>query len=322
MPDLSMLVTEYMSFRQARGFQPNQKIERLLRQFVATLATSGRADGMLFTQEDTLTWAHAPGGKAPAWMSYRLSAVRGFAAYLAGSGLHVGVPSVRQGVNGSRRATPYLYSNSDIVALMGAADELFATPLRAATMKTLIGLLAVTGMRIGEVVRLHIGDIDLHDGALLIAHAKFGRQRMVVLDPTSCRAIEAYLHLRERQRLGIGPDRPILVTTKGTALCVGTARAAFHQMTQQAGLTPRAGARPRAHDLRHSFATQAMIAAYRAGGDPARTLILLATWLGHANPADTYWYLQAAPEVAAQAALRLEPPASDGHVATGRDGAL
>lgn len=85
-------------------------------------------------------------------------------------------------------------------------------------------------------------------------------------------------------------------------------------MTLRAGLLPRAGARPRQHDLRHAFATQSMIDAYRHGRDPARTLSLLSVWLGHANPADTYWYLQAAPEVAALAALRLEPGPDDGTV--------
>ena len=91
-----------------------------------------------------------------------------------------------------------------------------------------------------------------------------------------------------------------------------TAHGAFHQMTRHAGLRLRAGARPRPHGLRHTFATQTMIDAYRAGRDPARTLTLLSVWLGHANPADTYWYLQAAPEVAALAALRLEPDAGSG----------
>ena len=92
----------------------------------------------------------------------------GFAIYLAGSGLPVGVPAVRLGVSGSHRATPYLYSFNDIRALMTTAQQLF-TPLRAATMTTLIGLLAVTGMRIGETVRLTVGDVDLDQGVVLIA---------------------------------------------------------------------------------------------------------------------------------------------------------
>jgi integrase len=305
MSELPALVSEYLAFRAARGFQPSRKLERLLIQFAGSLPP-GRLEGQVFTQGQALGWAHAPAGAAPAWLAYRLSAVRQFAVYVAGSGLPVGVPGTRQGPSGSRRATPYLFTDIDIQALMAAADELF-TPLRAATMKTLTGMLAVTGMRIGEALQLTIEDVDLDQGVVLIANAKFGRQRLVQLAPSSCQAVAGYLRLPVRHRLGVTPERPVFVTTKGTAAQYGTAGAAFHQMTQHAGLPLRAGARPRPHDLRHTFATRTMIDAYRCGRDPARTLTLLSVWLGHANPADTYWYLQAAPEVAALAALRLEP---------------
>ena len=161
-------------------------------------------------------------------------------------------------------------------------------------------------MRIGEALRLTVGDLDLDDGVVVIARAKFGRQRIVLLDETSRQAVRGYLRRPDRHRLGVAPERPLLATGKGTSVPASNARGAFHRMTQHAGLPVRAGARPRPHDLRHSFATRAMIEAYRSGRDPARTLTLLSAWLGHSNPADTYWYLQAAPEVAAIAARRLE----------------
>lgn len=310
MSEVESLVSEYLAFRAARGFQPSPKLQRLLGQFAGSLPP-GRLDGQLFTQGQALAWAHAPAGAAPAWLAYRLSAVRQFALYLAGSGLPVGVPGTRQGPGGSRRATPYLFTSGDIQAVMKAASQLF-TPLRAATARTLLGLLAVTGMRIGEALRLTIADLDLDGGIVLIANAKFGRQRLVQLHPSSCQAIAGYLRLPARKRLGVAPERPLLVTAKGTAVHQRTASGALHQMISHAGLPVRAGARPRPHDLRHTFATQTMIDAYRSGRDPARTLTLLSAWLGHANPADTYWYLQAAPEVAALAALLLEPGARGG----------
>jgi integrase len=305
MGELSTLISDYMDFRAARGFQPNRKAEQLLTQFANSLPAE-RDHGLLFSAGEALAWAHAPVGGRPGWLSARLSTVRGFAVYLAGSGLPVGVPGVRQGVGGSCRATPYLYSINDIRALMTSAHQLF-TPLRAATMTTLIGLLAVTGMRIGETVRLTVGDVDLDQAVVLIAHAKFGRQRMVRLDPSSCDALAGYLKGPARHRFSTGPDSALFVTQKGTAISEHTAQGAFHQMVQHAGLPPRAGARPRLHDFRHTFATQTMIDAYRYGRDPARTLTLLSVWLGHSNPADTYWYLQAAPEIAAVAVERLEP---------------
>jgi integrase len=202
MPELSALISDYMDFRAARGFQPNRKTEHLLTQFANTLPAE-RDDDLLFSQGEALAWAHAPVGGHPAWLSSRLSTVRGFANYLAGSGLPVGVPAVRQGASGSRRATPYLYSFNDIRALMTTAHRLF-TPLRAATMTTLIGLLAVTGMRIGETVRLRVGDVDQDQGVVLIAHAKFGRQRMIGLDPSSCDALLAIS--AARSGAGSAPD--------------------------------------------------------------------------------------------------------------------
>jgi integrase len=249
MRELSALISDYMDFRAARGFQPNRKTERLLTQFAGTLPAE-RDDGLLFSQSEALAWAHAPVGGRPAWLSARLSTIRQFAIYLAGSGLPVGVPAVRQGVSGSRRATPYLYSAQDIQALTTTACQLF-TPLRAATMTTLIGLLAVTGMRTGEAVRLTVGDADLDQGVILIAHAKFGRQRMVRLDPTACDALAGYLSVPVRHRLGVRPDGALFVTRKGTAVSAHTAQGAFHQMVQHAGLLVRAGARPRLHDFRH-----------------------------------------------------------------------
>jgi len=132
MSELSGLISEYLVFREARGFGPNRKLERLLIQFTNALPPD-RPDGRLFTQGEALAWAHARPGAAPAWLADRLSAVRGFAVYLAGSGLPVGVPGTRQGPSGSRRATPYLFTNADVQAVMRVAEELF-TPLRAATM--------------------------------------------------------------------------------------------------------------------------------------------------------------------------------------------
>jgi hypothetical protein len=117
MNELSSLVSEYLAFRAARGFQPNPKLRRLLTQFVDALPP-GRFDGQLFTQEQALTWAHAPVGAAPAWLADRLSMVRQFAVYLAGSGLPVGVPGTRLGPSGSRRATPYLFTDTDVQAVM------------------------------------------------------------------------------------------------------------------------------------------------------------------------------------------------------------
>lgn len=304
MPNWPALIDEYLAFRVARGFQPSRKIERLLPQFVASLPDS-RDEDLLFANSDVLTWANAPDRAAPSWVSARLSIVRGFSLYLAGSGLPVAVPACRQVPTSCRRATPYLYSTSEVVDLMDATDVVF-TPLRAATMRTLVGLLFVTGMRIGETLHLSIGDLDTEQNTLMIRHAKLGRERIVCLDASTTEALRAYLDDSPRRDLGTGADRPLFVTGRGTAVSYSNVCGGFHQMLRYVGLIRRAGARPRLHDLRHSFATRTMIDAYRTGRDPGHTFAVLSLWLGHSNPADTYWYLQAAPEIAAIAAGRLD----------------
>lgn len=304
MNDFQTLIDDYMVFRAARGFQPNPKTRRLLRQFVDTLP-SHHDNNSLFSNADILRWVQTPENGAASWLSYRLSAVRGFAQYLAGSGLEVTIPPYRQIPAVSHRATPYIYSDAEIQAIMNVTHQLF-TQLRAATMTTLVGLLSVTGIRIGEALQIRIRDLDQSQQALTITNAKYGRQRLVYLDSSSCAALQTYLDFARRRRLGVAEDRPIFVTTRGTAISHSNVSGAFHQMIQHAGLGPRAGARPRLHDLRHTFATKTMIDTYRRGKDPAQTLVALSIWLGHSNPADTYWYLQATPEIAAVAATRLE----------------
>lgn len=305
MSELTGLVDEYLAFRVSRGYLPNPKLARLLRQFVACVP-SRRDDGLVFAAADVFAWADATEGARQSWRDARLSAVRGFAGHVAGSGFPVEIPQGRRLTGGARRAVPYIYTPEDLAGLMAAPAELF-TPWRAATMTTLVGLLAVTGMRIGEALAADAEDLDLEHQALLIAHGKGGRQRVVCLDTTTCQALAAHLAASPGLPVSSSGPRPLLVNGHGGRISDSNVRGAFCRMTEHARLPHRPGARPRIHDLRHTFATRTMIDAYRDGRDPAATLAALSIWLGHADPANTYWYLQAAPELAAVAARLLEP---------------
>jgi integrase len=174
-------------------------------------------------------------------------------------------------------------------------------------MRTLIGLLAATGIRIGEALRLTPADFDTGSGVLLI-HASKSATRLVPVHPTTIDQILAYRDLPARTRTRPDPEGPLFVSSRGTGYERSTIEGYFARMVAAAGLTPRGRARPRVHDLRHTFATAHMTAAYQAGADPQRTLKLLATWLGHTSAAHTYWYLTATPDLMALAADRLEPP--------------
>jgi integrase len=198
-----------------------------------------------------------------------------------------------------------LYSDDDIAALIAATSSLH-TPLRRATFATLIRLLVVTGIRVGEAIALDRGDVDLAAGRLVVRHGKFGKTRELALHPTTVEALRRYQRLRDRTAPVTGTSA-LLVSTAGTRLLYCNVHHAFHRLVAQAGLAPRSGScRPRIHDLRHSFAVAAMLDAYAAGQDGQTRLTLLSTWLGHVHPGSTYWYLSASPELMALAGQRLE----------------
>lgn len=301
MSPLRQQLDDYLTMRRALGY----KLERagtLLAQFVAYLDEAG-ADTV--TVEYALAWARLPAGGDASWWSYRLSVVRGFAAYLHTLDPASEVPAPDLLPWRPRRATPYLYTDAEITALIAAAGRL-RSPLRAATFQTLIGLLAVTGLRIGEAIRLDRCDIDLEHGLLVVRDGKFGKSRELPLHATTVRALRAYL--RRRQRLQPQPETAaVFVSTAGTRLLYRNVQGTFAELARRASLEPRsARCRPRLHDLRHTFAVRTVLDSYQAGLDAQARLPLLSTYLGHVDPGATYWYLSAAPELLALAGERLE----------------
>ena len=142
-------------------------------------------------------------------------------------------------------------------------------------------------------------------GLLLVRHAKFGKQRLLPLHPTAVTAIEGYRRLRD-QAFPRPRSQALLVSSAGTRLLYYNVGQTFAKLARRAGLASRSGgSRPRPHDLRHSFAVTTLLDFYRDGGDVTARLPLLSAYLGHVEPANTYWYLQAAPELLAEAARRL-----------------
>jgi integrase len=294
-------LADYLALRRALGYQLNRP-EKLLNQFVTHLEATGQDE---VTVGSALDWAQLPCNGDSNWWGYRLSVVRGFATYLHALDPAHEVPAAELLPQRPQRATPYLYSHADVAALMAATSSL-STPLRRATLATLIGLLAVTGMRVGEAIALDRGDIDLSSGRLLVRYGKFGKTRELWLHPTTLTVLKEYQRLRDWAAPPTG-TAAFFVSAAGTRLLCCNVHHTFHRLVKLAGLTPRsASCRPRIHDLRHSFAVQAMIDAYTAGQDGQARLTLLSTWLGHVDPAHTYWYLSASPELMTLAGQRLE----------------
>ena len=294
---------DYLAVRRALGFKLAEH-GRLLSDFVDYLAQRGAAT---ITVEAALAWATQPQGVQPYRWKQRLTVVRGFARYLHTLDPATQVPAADLLAYRRQRPTPYLFSETDIAGLLAAAGAL-AHPLRAATHRTFFGLLAATGVRIGEAARLDRADVDLAAGLLTISQTKFNKGRRLPLHPSTVAALRDYAHLRDR--LCPRPKTTsFFVCTRGTRLAERRARAVFADLIDHLRLQPRFGSRrPRVHDLRHSFAVATLLEWYRDGVDVAARMPLLSAYLGHASPASTYWYLQAAPELLTLAAARLDHP--------------
>lgn len=306
MSSLRARLDDYLAVRRAVGFKLH-RTELLLVDFVRYLEDH---DGDTITTDSALAWASLPPKGSTEWWSYRLSAVRGFARHLHAIDPRHEVPPKGLWPAKSHRATPYLYSDADISALMAAAHG-FRSPLRVATFETLVGLLAVTGLRIGEALRLDRDDVDLTQGVLKIRLSKFGKSRNVPVHASTIDALAAYVHQRDRLcRRPAGPA--FFISTAGTRLLYCNAHLGWLDLVRRAGLTPRSTkCRPRPHDLRHSFAVRTLLGWYHDGADVQARMPLLSTYLGHVHPANTYWYLSAAPELLTLVAARLDTVAGE-----------
>jgi integrase len=248
---------EYLALRRSLGFQLNE-IERQVGLFCTWLEARGQV--RTFTIDDAVTWARLNPDAHPSWWATRLSLVRRFAAYLNAIG--VDVPIIPSGLLPAKkpRAVPFIYSQDDVDALLAACDREFADERVAATVRTVIGLLAATGLRISEALGLGVDDIDVDNDVLVIQSAK-SAERLVPVHPSTLAALNEYISMLARTATHPDPHGPVFVTAKGTRYVYVSFLALFKRAREAAGLTPRGRARPRLHDLRHTFVT-----AHKVGG--------------------------------------------------------
>jgi integrase/recombinase XerD len=303
MKTLRQAVNDYLIMRRGLGFKLYH-VERDLRSFISFLE---HEKAPRITIDLALKWATQPKDVHPSYLAQRLSAVRGFARYWSGTDPRTEVPAERLLPFANRRAQPYLYTEDEIQRLMAAAKALPpANGLRRWTYHYLFGLLAVTGLRISELIALKSSDVDLQEGILTIRGAKFGKSRLVPLHVSTRDALREYMQHRDAYLDGKRAAN-FLVSGRGRPLEASNVRRTFYRLSQQIGLR-RAGDRdgPRLHDFRHRVATESLLQWYRAGKDVERLLPVLAAYLGHSNVRDTYWYLSACPELMGCAVRRLE----------------
>jgi integrase/recombinase XerD len=296
-------LSDYLNVRRALGSKLD-RAEKLLSQFVTYLEDQ---HAEVITVEHALAWATLP-QRSGWWHAMRLSAVRRFAVYLHNLDARTQVPPPGLIAHRRRRATPYLYSDAEIHALVQAAGRL-RTAIGASTYPVLISLLAVTGMRFGEAIALDVNDFNPEAGVLTVRDGKFGKSRLLPLHPSTTDALGRYLDQRSQllRANNLADTGVLLISNAGTRLDHSRAQRTWRKLRTSAGLTPRSGnCRPRIHDLRHGFAVATLLDWYRRGEDVPAMLPKLSTYLGHADPKYTFWYLSAAPELLALAGQRLD----------------
>jgi len=301
MSSLGDALADYLRIRRRLGFEMPQD-GRLLEGFVCFLE---RAGAERITTELALKWARLPVDAHPHTWRQRLGVARGFARHIATIDPASEVPS-KDLLPGHRpRIAPYIYTDAEIVALIAAAGKL-KPRLRACRHVTLIGLLAVTGMRPGEALGLDCPDVDLRHGVVHVRAGKQKKQREVALQRSTISALGEYA--RQRDARFPSPATPaFFVSARGRRMARGELNQTFTKLIREVGLDGAgARARPRPHDLRHAFAVRTLLGWYQAGEDVDRKMPLLSTYLGHADPASTYWYLEAVPELLELISRRLE----------------
>jgi integrase len=297
---------QYVAFRRAFGTTYREP-PQTLGDFVDFLAREGAE---FITTPLALRWAMTPQGVQHATWARRLSMVRLFAQWLSAIDPRTEVPPRRAIAARRQRNPPHMYSDAQIQQLLAAAAQLPSSKgLRGATYATLIGLLAATGLRPGEVRALDQSDVDLQSGLLTIRQSKFGKSRLVPMTASTCTALEAYRR-RRNELAAQTPSEAFFISERGTRLQGCTVRRTFAKLTRTVGLRTvvegrRIGRGPRLQDMRHSFATRTLIDWYKAGLEVAVELPKLATYLGHVDVGHTYGYIEAIPELLQLAAERL-----------------
>jgi integrase/recombinase XerD len=310
MSDLSDALRQYLAMRRTLG-RVDRHVSRLLHHFVAFVE---EASSPFITTDLVRRWAVQPAGAHPSTWAGRLVIARRFAIWRRVSDPRTEVPPADLVGQRYRRKPPQRFRDHDIAALIQSAAALSSVMhLRGRTYATLFGLLAVTGLRINEALHLDRSDVDLETGVLLIRRTKFGKSRLVPIHSTTTEVLRAYGDTRDRT-LTTWMTPAFFLSERGTRITEWSARYTFAVISRVIGLRPpthsgRHGHGPRIQDLRHRFAAQTLISWYRAGLDVDRELPKLSTYLGHVHTADTYWYLEAIPELLQLAADRLAPMA-------------
>ena len=299
---LRQAVEEYLSLRRELGFKLHDE-GYALRSFIGFCE---QESAEYVTADLARRWAVSTNGQ-PAREAWRLRIVRHFTVHHRASDPRTEIPSKDLLPHRYHRKSPCIFSDQDVVRLIRAARELSpGTGLRPQTYTTLFGLLATSGIRVGEALALDDDHIDWQGGTLVVHRGKFYKSRVVPVHASTLSRLKQYQ--RQRDRFGPKPKTPaFFVSESGLRLPYRSVLGTFRRLCDQLGLQGHSPQRrPHVHDLRHRFAVKTLIRWYQEGIDVERRLPVLSTYLGHVSVSHTYWYLSAVPELLRLATERLE----------------
>lgn len=285
---LTQAVESYLAVRRAAGFE--LKSEGNLLQGFATF--SDALGKHYLCAETAIEWAGSARSLSP--RARRLGAVIRFARYIRVEDQRHELPPTVFGSEKGPRPVPYIFSKENIQRLLQAASELGRRDtFRGHTYSTFFALLACTGLRVSEAIRLCFQDIT-SDG-LVIRCSKFRKSRLVPLHETTQAGLERYL---QRRRTYAPFDDHVFVSLRRRPLLLEDAETAFRAVIEEIGLSRGPGLpRPTIHSLRHTFAVRALETCPDSRDRITKHMLALSTYLGHGKVADTYWYLEATPEL-------------------------
>ena len=303
-PSFLVLVDDYLAMRHNLGFYV--QTQRFLLHSFARFLDRIEYRGPI-TIDLAARWALSPCSGNPARAERRLAAVRGLARHLLALDPATQIPPSGLFCRLKRRNHPHIYSDGEITALLQECRRLLPVDgLRPRTYVAFFSLLACTGLRLSEARCLRRRDVDLEKSLLTIREGKFGKSRFVPLHPTTAQALTRYA--ARRDTFASGPQSEFFFTTdRAPVLEYAAVEKTFSRLRDRLGWTMQGrAARPRIHDLRHTFAVRRLLLWYEQGADVNQKILALATYLGHAKVSDTYWYLSATPELMAVTAQRFE----------------
>jgi integrase/recombinase XerD len=303
MKSLQNAIEDYIALRRSLGF----KLDDMATDLTKFASFMEQKAAPYITTALALEWAMQSTDHLPSHWARRLGFVRVFARHWSATDPRTEIPPAGLLPFRAQRARPYLYTEQEIQRLLAAAKSLSpASGLRPWTYHCLFGLLAVSGLRISEAIKLERQDVDFYQGVLTIRQTKFNKNRLIPLHTSTRDVLSEYAE--HRDRLVPNPSSScFLLNDCGRCLERSAVRRTFYDLSRQIGLRgPADHTGPRIHDFRHRFALNTLIQWYRAGEDIERRLPVLSTFLGHAHVADTYWYLSIHPELMGLATERLE----------------